>query len=88
MDATIRVAEVPASRGVAWLGEPFTRPLRAWLGASWLSLIVAALVLRSPCFSASARQNGEAAAFDSADAPAFNTSAQAVPSGYFRIPCC
>ncbi len=29
-----------------------------------------------------------AAAFDSADAPAFNTSAHAVPSGYFNTPCC
>src|SRR5262245_54184238 len=30
----------------------------------------------------------DAAAFDSSEAPAFNTSAQAVPSGYFNSPCC
>ena len=30
---------------------------------------------------------GSAAARDSSDAPAFSTSAQAVPSGYLRMPC-
>ena len=30
---------------------------------------------------------GDARACDSAEAPAFNTSAHAVPSGYFSIPC-
>ena len=29
-----------------------------------------------------------AAARDSSDAPAFKTSAHAVPSGYFKMPCC
>src|SRR5688500_16606848 len=31
---------------------------------------------------------GSAAARDSSEAPAFNTSAHAVPSGYFKSPCC
>ena len=30
----------------------------------------------------------DAAARDSSDAPAFSTSAQAVPSGYLSMPCC
>src|SRR5439155_3346377 len=36
---------------------------------------------------ASAFADSDAAAFDSSDAPALSTSAQAVPSGYFNTPC-
>ncbi len=40
-----------------------------------------------PRSASSARAAAEAAPRDSADAPAFSTSAQAVPSGYLSRPC-
>jgi uncharacterized membrane protein len=43
MDATIRVAEVPASRGMAWIGESF-KLFRA-APATWLAICAAWLVL-------------------------------------------
>ncbi len=46
--------------------------------------------LPNPAASAariSAWAEGEAAALQSAEAPALSTAAQAVPSGYLRIPC-
>ena len=43
MDATIRVAEVPASRGIAWIGESF-KLFRA-APATWLAICAAWLVL-------------------------------------------
>jgi hypothetical protein len=42
----------------------------------------------SPEADALAFSASEAMALDSSEAPALRTSAQAVPSGYFRIPCC
>ena len=50
--------------------------------------IVFALVACPPSFAISALAVSDAAAIDSCDAPAFNTSAHAVPSGYLRSPCC
>jgi uncharacterized membrane protein len=50
MDGTIRVAEVPAGRGAAWLGESF-RLFRAsplpWMGlcAGWMSITLALLLV-------------------------------------------
>ena len=50
MDASVRVTEVPASRGMRWLGEAFTlyrqRPL-AWIGlcAGWLSITFALIII-------------------------------------------
>ena len=50
--------------------------------------IVFALVAWPPSLAISALADADAAAIDSADAPAFSTSAQAVPSGYLSTPCC
>jgi len=50
MDATIRVAEVPAARGVRWLGEAFAlfrqRPL-AWIAlcAGWLAITFSLIIV-------------------------------------------
>jgi uncharacterized membrane protein len=50
MDETIRVAELPAGRGAAWLGESFriyrANPL-AWIGlcAGWISITFALLII-------------------------------------------
>jgi membrane-anchored glycerophosphoryl diester phosphodiesterase (GDPDase) len=50
MDSTIRVAEVPASRGVAWLKESFRLFLGAplvWLGlcAGWMTITLGLIVI-------------------------------------------
>lgn len=50
MDATIRVAEVPAGRGVKWLGGAFAlfrRKPMAWIGltAGWLGITFGLIVL-------------------------------------------
>ena len=50
--------------------------------------IVAALVAAPPRAACSAFAAGDASALRFVDAPAFSTSAHAVPSGYFRMPCC
>src|SRR5439155_1764805 len=70
------------------------QPLNATFSALYASPIpkpvkmVAALVAAPPSAACSRLAAGDAAARDSADAPAFSTSAHAVPSGYFKVPCC
>jgi uncharacterized membrane protein len=50
MDASMRVAELPAGRGLAWIGESFrlfrARPLQ-WIGlcAGWISITFALLLI-------------------------------------------
>jgi hypothetical protein len=50
MDGSIRVAEIPASRGIAWLGEAFhlfRRKPMAWIGlcAGWIVITVGLLMV-------------------------------------------